>query len=132
MAVCVFHTKKAAEPKKQKKNKKVNKGGGDLTFGSAGVDSGAQPDQLVSFLRSKVLDPDQLPVWLAHARTHTNTHAKYFITSKDFASSISPPACKESLPSLPYILPKAERKANEHACARVKVQTIKCSNYRHA
>lgn len=54
----------------------------DLTFGSACVDSGTQPDQLVSFLRGKVLDPHQRPVWL--------THTKNVLLQKDFSASLSP------------------------------------------
>lgn len=54
---------------KQKNMNKALGRGCDLTFSSAGVDPGTQPDQLVSFLGGKVLDPDQCPVLLKQTQT---------------------------------------------------------------
>lgn len=120
--LCFLHKESGSKLKKGEQRWE-----GDLTFGSAGVDSGTQPDQLVSILRSKVLDTHQHPVWL----TQTQTHTIYYF--KGLFLPLSSPLCKESTPPTPpCTLPKAERNMNKQVCACIDVHTIKCSNYRRA
>lgn len=59
----------------------------ELTFGPAGVDSGTQPDQLVGFLQSEVLDAHQGPV----CQTQTHTYIQARITSKAAPKPTSSP-----------------------------------------
>lgn len=64
-----------------------------LTFCSAGVDSGTQPDQLVSLLRSQVLDAHQHPFCLTHKESKT---------SKRLPQTLHPPMGKMWMHARPY------------------------------